>query len=286
MKTSFVSRSLAPVLFLLFLCTAFGCTSTKTEPPLLGAFNPARDMLLANFDSKPDPDDVLAVAALGTMLADPRFARVNYLAIAGAYGNQEGVFIDAPKLFELAFNTRWKNAHADWDGSLAAARIQAIKTLNAGGDLWIQEAGQSDFSADLLAQIRTQLPSIDTKSRVHLVQHSQWNEQYATPAKLLYVREYADYSKIPDGNAQGNGTPGFKTDDNAEWHALLAHPQLGELWLEAQRLALATNGKGGYDNRSIAVGGFDFSDTVEATWIFGFNQLDTVAQFFAEFMMR
>jgi hypothetical protein len=48
-----------------------------------------------------------------------------------------------------------------------------VDTLNTGGDIWIAEAGQSDFSADTVRQVNLKLPGINTKERIHIVQHSE-----------------------------------------------------------------------------------------------------------------
>jgi hypothetical protein len=256
----------------------------KNKHDYLGKFNLKKDLLIANFDSKPDPDDIMSVAALGTMLADPRFAKVNYIAVAGAYGTQAGVFIDAPTLFNLAFKGNWLSAHSDRAGAIEKVTARALVVLEKDGDIWIQEAGQSDVSADIVRAIKIKMPTLDTKERIHTVQHSTWNEQATSPDDLLYVRDYTHYSKIPDGNMMGNGTPGFNTAIGVHWDALIAHPRLGPLWKEAREVSLRTNGKGGYDNKNIGAGGFDFSDASENTWIFGFNYLVGVDDFFAEFV--
>ena len=73
------------------MAAAFGlqaCTTTLGTPPLancgdggkIGLFDPSRDLLVANYDSKPDVDDLQAVAGLGTVLAHPDFACVDYIA--------------------------------------------------------------------------------------------------------------------------------------------------------------------------------------------------------------
>ncbi|WP_041522128.1 hypothetical protein [Gilvimarinus agarilyticus] len=270
---------------LLLLFVSYGAKADGFGPTqaVNGLFNQEQDLLIANFDSKPDPDDLQAVAALGTMLQHESLSNVNYLAVAGAYGVQDGSYIPSPKLFKLAFGKRWVDAHGDREAAVQAASELAQKTLQQGGDVWLQEAGQSDFSAALVKSIRAALPKLNSKQRIHTVQHSTWNENATTPEDLLYVREYTDYSKIPDGNGGGNGTPSFNNKDGQWWSRLAEHKALAPLWIEAKRLSDENNGHAGYDNPTIAVGGFDFSDTVEATWIFGFNQLETTDDFFKKF---
>jgi len=131
--------------------------------------------------------------------------------------------------------------------------------------------------------IRAAMPSLNRKQRIHTFQHGTWNENATTPEDLLYVREYADYSKIPDGNGGGNGTLSFNNKGGQWWSRLAEHKALAPLWIEAKRLREENNGHAGYDNPTIAEGGFDFSDTVEATWTFRFNQLETTDDFFQRF---
>ncbi|BFM19220.1 hypothetical protein [Gilvimarinus japonicus] len=62
--------------------------------------------------------------------------------------------------------------------------------------------------------------------------------------------------------------------------------RLAELWGEAKKLTDANNAHAGYDNPSIAAGDFDFSDTVEATWIFNMNDFNNVDDFFQVFATK
>ncbi|MFC5746078.1 hypothetical protein [Actinomadura rugatobispora] len=256
-----------------------GC---RTAEPV-GRFHPAEDLLIANFDNKPDTDDLLAAAGLTTMLRDERLACVRYVAATGTYGNNPGSFIDATSLFNLAFGRAWADAHADRPAAVAFLAKHALKTLRRGGDVWIMEAGQSDVTAAVARRIAEKAPAVDMRSRVHLVQHSEVNEYLTTPAALAYVRDHLDYIKIANGNEVGNGTPGFKTFGGTAWPALLADPESGKVWAKARRLALEFNPTSAYPNEAIAAGGLDFSDLVEAAYVFGFEDLVDVEDFASEF---
>jgi hypothetical protein len=250
----------------------------------LGHFDTGNDLLITNYDSKPDVDDLMAVASFATMLRDSRFSAVNHIAVAGAYGTQGGTFIEADQLFNLSFGDNWVNAHANKEQALEKLLDKALATLTSGGDIWIAEAGQSDVSADLMRRIRELLQNFDTKQRIHLVQHSFWNESVTSEEALKFVRNYTDYTKIPDGNGSDNGTPNFRTEDGSWWSKVLEHPEVGNIWLVAQMLSEENNIVAGYNNEAIEAGGFDFSDTVEICWIFGFNDLKDVDAFFREFL--
>lgn len=250
----------------------------------MGWFDINNDLFLAQFDSKTDVDDIHSVAAVGTMLADPRFSGVNFHAVAGAYGIQEGEYVPATTLFNMVFGERWSDAHNDYETALSEVTDIALNTLSNGGDIWIAEAGQSDFSADMVRRVKVKLPDIDTKKRIHIVQHSQWNQDSTSPADLEYVKNNTDYHKIEDGNATGNGTPGFRTDSDINWPRVTAQVNTGPFWIEARRIANQYNGESGrYKNESILAGGMDFSDTSETCWIFGFADVFDASQFFDEF---
>ncbi|MDN3640745.1 carbohydrate-binding protein [Simiduia curdlanivorans] len=261
-------------------------TDTDNGSVMLGKFNTSKDLLLGHFDSKPDPDDIHAVAGLGTMLKDPRFSKVKYHAVSGAYGIQGGNYIEANNLFNLAFGANnWSNAHLNWSKALDETTSKVKATLTANGDIWIQEAGQSDFTADLVKRIKAQMPSINTKTRIHVIQHSQWNEDKTTPEDLSYVKQNTDYQKIDDGNSTNNATPGFNTKDGSYWVSATSNVSVGKLWTEAKKVADASiENHVGWVNPTIRDGGFDFSDVVEDTWIFGFNNLKNTEGFFNEFL--
>lgn len=251
---------------------------------MIGRFDTGQDLFIAQFDARPDVDDLHAVAAVSTILADEAFACVDHLAVAGAYGQQGGLYIPAPDLFTLAFGDHWIEAHERRQDAAAELADLIVERLEAGGDVWIAEAGQSDLTAATIRAARDIAPGLAYDQRVHLVQHSSWNESQTEPDALAYVREYTDYIRIPDGNAGGNGSPGFRTESGALWPALLADEDVGETWAEAKRLADANNEKAGYDNPAVRAGGFDFSDVSETAYIFGFEDMADVEAFMTRFI--
>ena len=136
-----------------------------------------------------------------------------------------------------------------------------------------------------LRQLQNQLPDADLKDLVHIVQHANWNESVTTPEDLAFVQEVVSYHKIPDGNAVGNGTPGFRSDQVIAWQPYITDSRLQTIWQEAIAIADTYNGAGNrYLNESILKGGLDFSDASETTWIFGFNELVDANDFFQMFL--
>lgn len=247
-------------------------------------FDAERDVLVSNFDSKPDVDDLHSIAALGSVLTHPDFVCVNYRAVAGAYGDQGGEYIESPELFRLAFGENWWDAHGDRAVTIERFARLILDTLRAGGDVWIQDAGQSNISGAAIRLAHDVAPELDYAGSVHLVQHSNWNESVTDPELLAFVRLAVDYRKIADGNAGNNGTPQFNTKSGADWGRVLANPRIGPMWQEAKRLADEHNPGAAYVNPAISDGGFDFSDTVEAAHILGFGDMSDHTDFFDRFL--
>ncbi len=277
-----LSKQVLAVLAFLLLFTS--CDTHESSSTLIGRFEVERDLLLAQFDSKTDVDDIHSIAAVATMLSDPRLSGVRYHAVAGAYGTQGGLYIPANELFEAAFGEHWSDAHAEFDRALVEVTIIAVNSLRRGGNIWIAEAGQSDFTAALIRNIKITLPRVDTKKRIHVIQHSRWNEGSTSPDNLDYVKENTSYNKIPDGNAIGNGTPGLRINTPLNWRQYITEPAILNVWDMAVKIANRYNGKDNrYKNEFVAGGGMDFSDVAETCWIFGFEYLVDTRQFFEEF---
>jgi len=247
-------------------------------------FNKQRDLLLVQFDSKTDVDDLHTAAALATLLSDSKFSKIHFHAVAGTYGIQEGLYVPPNDLFNLAFKNNWTDAHEDFNNAIEKVHAIIKTTLADQGDIWIAEAGQSDFTASLIKKILSDIPGINISNRVHVVQHSDWNEKSTSPEHLQYVKSTADYQKIPDGNAVGNGTPGFMDPDFSNWKDKIKDPELIKIWNLSTEISNEYNGKEGrYTNKAIVAGGLDFSDLAEVCWILGLNEIEDTTHFFKLF---
>jgi hypothetical protein len=247
----------------------------------IGRFNTQKDLLLVQFDCKTDVDDVQSAAALATLLSNPAFSAVRYHAVAGTYGIQEGLYVPANELFQLAFGTNWTDANENRQNAVRKVAAIVKTTLTGGGDVWIGEAGQSNFTSLLIKAIQAEMPGISTKQRIHVVQHADWNEQSTSPEALQYVKVNSDYLKIPDGNTVGNGSPGFRSPEFTEWKSKISNPQILSIWQLAVDICNTYNGKDGrYKNEAITAGGLDFSDLSEVCWIFGLEKIRDSQEFF------
>ena len=263
-------------------------------------FNQSTDLLLANYDLRADEDDVMAAAALACMLRHPNYTGVNYYAVAGAYGTQNSPFITAavPDYFNHLFgaeNTNWTNADADWDASVTRVKNKVKAVLNAGGKVFIAEAGQSDFSYDMLQAVIADGVSLSTvQANVNIVQHSTWNQRMTTSSKLDWVKDNTVYTKIPHANLAGNGTPGYKSNSTSHLAQATSagntNASARTIWTLADELCQKWTLSG---NSAIQTGGVDFSDCVENWYIFNlgseFNTGDAdddIAAFWNAFLVR
>ena len=281
-----IHRSIGYTVAAVVFATLAGCSTTRDDRVsagcahggMIGLFDTSRDLLVANYDSKPDVDDLQAVAGLGSVLKHPDFACVDYVATSGAYGSQGGEYLVAPELFNLAFGENWLDAHLQRGKTIDTLAARMRETIAGGGRVWVAEAGQSDVTAAAVEKLPREM-----WTSVHVVQHSYWNESMSSKDAMQTVVYNTRYHRVQDGNFPDNGSPAFNTSDGSHWPALLSDPVVGPVWREAKRLSDFHNPKAAYVNPAVAAGGLDFSDTVEIAYIFGFDDMAGVGDFVERF---
>ncbi|RJE72513.1 carbohydrate-binding protein [Reichenbachiella sp. MSK19-1] len=258
-------------------------------------FDKSKDLLLANFDLKPDEDDIHSAAALASMLQHPDLSGIEYYVVAGAYGIQGGTYITSavPGFYNSLFGTqnqKWTDAHTNWSASVTRVRDKVKSILNAGGKVFVQEAGQSDFTYDLCqALLNDGVTASTVLSKIIVVQHSQWNEDQATQWKLTWVKNNTDYNKIDDGNSSNNGTPGYNTSNTTWMNQAKAsgNPNTASknYWTLADQIC--DNWNASWENPNIAGGGVDFSDCSENWWIFDIgSDADNISKFWNRYVIN
>lgn len=225
-------------------------------------FSPERDLICLNYDHAPDKDDGHSAAADRTILESMfglDWVKKHVVAVSGAYGKNAKTFnTKSDAVMDAAWNAAggWLSAHANREHVVAELANRWRAVLKAGGDVWVKEGGQSDITADIAKTIRTQLSDIDTATRVHVVQHSKWNEKQTTDSALAYTRQHTDYIKIRDANAYLN----LKGGNDAFVDAARGHPVYGPAWRAAFDY---------YDPRQR----LDFSDTGELLHILNLGEI-------------
>ncbi|MDD2599040.1 MAG: hypothetical protein PHO37_07440 [Kiritimatiellae bacterium] len=245
--------------FTLLLATVLSASAQDVAK----VFSPERDFISLHYDHAPDKDDGHSVAADRTILQSMfgvEWIQAHTVAVSGAYGKNEKTF--NPKS-DVVMNAAWNGcgdwlaAHTNRDAVVRELVGRWTKTIEAGGDVWVKEGGQSDITAATLEQIRAASPAIDTRKRIHVVQHSNWNENQTTDAALSYTKANSDYIRIKDANAYLN----LKGGDEVFEKAALGHPVYGAGW----KAAFA------YYNPKQRL---DFSDTGELMRILGLGEMN------------
>ena len=239
-----------------------------------GTANLAKDLISLQYDHAPDRDDGHATVA-GLEVADE--LGFTPWVIGGAYGadNASRYNPGSEAVMDATWGPNgWQDAHNDWPGVVRRTADRWQATLEACGDIWIAEGGQSDLSADVVRELRNRMPSLDTEARIHLVQHSDWNERNALDADLAYVRANTDYIRIEDGN-NSNDTADLNVESyrGAFPQTALDGPH-GDGWAAA------------FDYYDPVAARLDFSDTVELLHIVGIgtDEVDDIESFADRFM--
>ena len=225
-------------------------------------FEPKQDLLSLHYDHAPDKDDGHSAAADRTLL-DARFdadwIRQHTVAVSGAYGKNAKRFNDkSDAVMDTVWNDRggWLDAHADHGAAVQQLAKRWRQILDAGGDIWVKEGGQSDITAEVIKRLQAKNLGFEPRRRVHVVQHSDWNENQSGDDALKFCKQNTDYQRIPDANAYLNEKGG-----NAKFErAALAHPTQRDGW----RAAFA------YYPTSVRL---DFSDTGELLHILGLGRV-------------
>lgn len=247
-------------------------TNPVTSPTNTGAngFNSSTDLVALHFDHAPDRDDGHAAAAA---LAVTTKLGLNVQVVGGTYGvwSADRYVSESEQLMNSVWGSNWLNAHSNRELAVAQATNRWVTTIAAGGDVWIAEGGPSDFTVAVINNINSQFPEIATAQRIHLVQHSVWNEDHTLRSSLDFVRGKVRYIKIEDGN-EPNSTADFRQYSQSFVDGVLAS-QYTSAWRAAFGY-LSPNEK------------LDFSDTVELLYIVGIgvDQVKTVDDFAREFI--
>ncbi|MEO0509900.1 MAG: hypothetical protein AAF065_08590 [Verrucomicrobiota bacterium] len=218
----------------------------------IGRFDTTKDLLLLNYDFKPDEDDIHAVAAMSCMLEHPDFKdQFNYYAVSGAYATQKkGGYIHTvtPEFFNLAFGKgTWTDAHDDWEASVLVVKDKMQATLESGGTVFVADSGPSDFTYDVVqALLGTGLSPEVVKEQVWVIQHHDWNEKNTRPERLAWLKQNTRYIRINEGNSsgpgsRGEGTPALQSNDRkwirAATTASNPNTRARQLWRQAYQLS-------------------------------------------------
>jgi len=251
--------------FLVVLTISLPLSCNPTDAPVdttPRTFDPARDLLSLLYDHAPDRDDGQSAAADRTLLQvlyGMDWIEEHVIPVSGAYGENAERFNPAS---DAVMDATWKDcggwlaAHDAHEAVVAELTARWTHTLESGGDVWVKEGGQSDLTAEVVKRILAQSVELETATRIHVVQHSEWNEEKTTDAALAYTKEHTHYIRIRDANAYLN----IEGGDEAFVRAATRHPIFSTAWQAA------------FDYYDPGVR-LDFSDTGELMHILGLGEV-------------
>ncbi len=237
-------------------------------PGITGSFDRQRDLVAIHFDHAPDRDD--GHAAVAALMMTEKLG-LNVQVVAGTYGvySRDRYDAESEAVMNAVWGSNWLNAHSNLQGSVSAAVNRWTATLAAGGRVWVAEGGPSDFTAAVVQRINQLHSEFDTSLRIHVIQHSDWNEGHSLASALNYTRDNTKYVRIDDGN-NPNGTADlrFESHNNGSFVSRAQSSRYSAEWTAAFRY-LSPSEK------------LDFSDTVELLHIIGLgtSEIADVNQF-------
>lgn len=158
------------------------------------------DLISLHFDHAPDRDDGHATVA--DLVVTRHFGIVPHV-VSGTYGdgNRDRYVSGAEAVMQITWGNNWLDAHDNWGAAVQFTASVWLNTLNTGGDIYVAEGGQSDFTADVIRLI-IQQSSVITTRRITVIQHSLINEANANQSDLSFVKSNTNYIKIKDGNSE------------------------------------------------------------------------------------
>jgi len=244
-------------------CALIGASAPVRADRITGTryFRPETDLIALHYDHAGDRDDGHSAAADLTMLVSlygRAWVQERAVPVSGAFGLNKKLFVPESDVVMDAVWGRggWIAAARDWNAAVRAAEARWRAILQQGGNVYVKEGGQSDFTAAVVRRLQQTMPGVYLRNRIYVVQHSIWNEQQTTPEALAFVKENTKYSRIRDGNRFLNVEGG----DREFERLAVSHPLFGEAW----RAAFA------YYPPSIRL---DFSDTAELMHILKLGEI-------------
>lgn len=227
-------------------------------------FDPKKDLISLHYDHAPDKDDGHSAAADRTLLETIQgkdWVAGHVIAVSGTYSGEQGEKWFQPAsnaVMNAVWNERggWIAADKDREAAVESILKRWIATLIAGGDVFVKEGGTADVTTAVVKRLRKEHPGIDPLKRIHVVQHSNWNEKQSTPEGLEYSKKNTHYILIPDANKYLN----IKGGDAVFEKAARSHPVFGRSWNVAFEYYKPTER-------------IDFSDTGELMHILGLGEI-------------
>ncbi|MEM9133130.1 MAG: hypothetical protein AAF962_01285 [Actinomycetota bacterium] len=167
-----------------------------------GPFDPTTDLLVLHFDNAPSYDD--SYAAVASLEISSRLGLEPLVVNGTRSGETDRFNAYSTFVMDAAWGDAYLDAVIDRDGAVATSVERWLAALDGGGSVWVAEGSPSHLTADVLREVIRLRPDVDTAARIHVVQHSDFNEQNTAEEVLAYVQSVVDYQRIDDGNERNN----------------------------------------------------------------------------------
>ena len=225
------------------------------------------DLIVMEYDSCPDPDDIHAAVA-GRMVLDyyGQIQGEDYLVVNGTCGedlNRSNYIESSPQIFNRLYGTEgnsntWSDAFNRYQASVDRVAGRMVLELSTGGTVWVAAGGPMDFTSDVIRAVQAANGALDTRN-INVIQHSHgagFNEQQTNDANQAFLVNNATYITIDNGNTGNNRTPDLNQQNATQVTRFRNSNVYGDDWQLAFQLFNPINR-------------FDGSDTVEILWILG-----------------
>ena len=228
------------------------------------------DLISLHFDNT--PNDAHAAVA-GLMVSQKLDLRPHVVGGTSRFAVTDN-FSSGP-VMDVVWNGEWVNTTADWDNAVSTTAARWLEAIKVGGNVYVAEGRYSDFSADVIRQVKILDASVDTRERIILVQQRDEQDVSADSgheSDLSYVQANANYTEIPDGKVL-NGTADLK-GQSTSFVTRASSSTFAEQW----SIALSHFDTGGE---------IDFSSMVELLYILdiGTSRIASIDDFADEFFI-
>ena len=228
-----------------------------SAPPIASAFDRTTDLLVVHFDFAHLDE---AHATVATLELATWFDLDPFVVAGTADPETRGANHDYVQVMTAAWGDGWLDAGVGRESAVEVAAGRWLDAIEDGGHVWVGEGGVSDFTAEVMREVRRQRPDLDTSTFVHVVHHSSRNENATRAGDLDYLRDTSSYERIDDGNSSND-----TADLNGRSELLVDAARAGEHsgpWVAAFE--------------AFAPERLDFSDTVTVLHVLGVG-VDRVA---------
>lgn len=120
------------------------------------------DLISLHFDN--NSNDAHAAVA-GLMVSRKLDLRPH--VVGGTSRLAEADNFSSDSVMDMVWNGEWLNASTDWDSAVSTTAARWLETIKAGGNVYVAEGRYSEFSADVIRQVKN-LDAFVNLSLIHI----------------------------------------------------------------------------------------------------------------------